>query len=79
MSFVKFKTIVPKDGELSSYLNKPVLDRVDLSNTFETKTIGVISDAVEVEEGYELTIQLFSKFQYEWIGNELNALSILAR
>ena len=55
---VIIKAIVPKDGDIESYLNKPVLDRVTESDPFKTKTIGVITNAVETEQGYELTMEI---------------------
>lgn len=75
--FIKFKTIVPKNGDINSYINKPFLDRISVDDPFESKAIGVISDAIEVEDGYELTINIFSKYQFEWFGGgELSAMSM---
>lgn len=69
------KTIVPKHGDISSYISKPVLDRMTCS-TFESKVIGVISHAVEKEDGYELTIVLRNKMQYEWINSEVSTIAL---
>lgn len=68
------KIIVPKDGELDSYINKPVLDRISY-DAFDSKAIGVITNAIEVEDGYELTIMLRNNIQYEWINGEVSAIS----
>lgn len=68
------KIIVPKDGELDSYINKPVLDRISY-DAFDSKVIGVITNAIEVEDGYELTIMLRNNMQYEWINGEVSAIS----
>jgi|HigsolmetaAR201D_1030396.scaffolds.fasta_scaffold32248_3 hypothetical protein len=72
-----FKTIVPKYGDLSSYIGKPVLDKIDPIYNCDEKVVGVIKEAVEVENGFELTIELFDKtIKYEWINNEISSIAI---
>lgn len=73
---ITFKTIVPKQGEINTYINKPFLDRLD-GDPFESKAIGVISDAVEVSNGYLLTITLWKQdVVAEWFTEgELSAIS----
>ena len=63
------KTIVPKEGDIKTYINKPVVDRVTESDPFKAKAIGVITGAVEVEKGYELTMEIFGKPNLEFYGN----------
>jgi hypothetical protein len=77
--WIKFKTIVPKQGDVKSYINKPVLDKLSLDLTKSSKTIGVITDAKEIEEGYELTVSIHSKYRFEWAGNSLNSISMEIR
>lgn len=77
--FIKFKTIVPKEGDIEKYINKPVLDRRS-GDPFTHKTIGVITSAIEVENGYELTVRLFGKYGFEWFTDgKLNSMSINTR
>lgn len=77
--WITFKTIVPKQGDIRSYINKPVLNKSSLDLTTSSKVIGVITDAEEVKEGYELTIAIFCKYRYEWVGDNLNAISMNIR
>lgn len=35
----------------------------------------MITNAIEVEDGYELTIMLRNNMQYEWINGEVSAIS----
>ena len=72
---IALKTVVPKQGHINSYLNAPVLDRVNF-NGFDSKAIGVITDVIEKEDGYELTIMLGNKMQYEWINDKVSAISL---
>lgn len=73
--FIQFRTIVPKQGNIDSYINKPVLDRISIDHPYESIALGVITDAKEVENGYELTISIFRKYQFEWFENgELSAM-----
>jgi ubiquitin C-terminal hydrolase len=73
---IQLKTIVPKQGDIKSYVNKPFLNRID-GDPFNSKAIGIITDAVEVENGYKLTIALWkSELVYEWFEDgELSAMS----
>jgi hypothetical protein len=76
---MRIKTIVPKQGDLESYINKPFLDRID-GDIFKSKVIGVITDAVEIETGYELTINIFGEFKYEFFEDgQLIAMSTKLR
>jgi len=72
---IVLKTVVPKQGDINTYLNAPVLDRVNF-NAFDSKAIGVITDVIEKEDGYELTIMLRNKMQYEWINDKVSAISL---
>lgn len=47
---IKLKTVILKQGEINSYINEPVLDRVTY-NAFDSKAIGIITDAIEVDNG----------------------------
>jgi hypothetical protein len=59
---ITLKTIVPKQGNIEDYINKPFLDKIDNDPFhFESKAIGIISDAIEVENGYELTITIWKQ------------------
>lgn len=55
-----FKTIVSKQGDIKSYINKPVWDKRE--NLNDQKEIGTIIKAVEIENGFELTIKLEEPF-----------------
>jgi hypothetical protein len=72
------KTTVPKYGEVSSYIGKYVLDKVDIVNGIDDgKVIGEIVGAVEVDNGIELTIELFDKgIRYKWVRNEIYSIAI---
>lgn len=73
-NWIQLKTVVQKQGELETYINKPVLDKV--SGDSSSKVIGVITKAVEVGNGYQLTISLFGKHKFEWFEDgELSAIS----
>jgi hypothetical protein len=74
---IKIKTIVPKQGDIKDYINKPFLDRLE-GNAFESKAIGIISDAVDVEHGYELTITLWKQeiITERFSDGQLSAMSI---
>ena len=79
-NFIILKTVIPKAGDVKSYIDKPFLDRVSETDPFKSKVIGVIRDAVEIEEGYELTIALFAKYNFEFFDNmEFSAMSIELR
>lgn len=47
-SILQVKTIVPKQGDISSYFNKPVL--------LDDRPIGVITKATEINQGYKLSM-----------------------
>ena len=72
---IVLKTVVPKQGDINTYLNAPVLDRVNF-NAFDSKAIGVITGVIEKEDGYELTMMLRNKMQYEWINDKVSAISL---
>jgi hypothetical protein len=76
LNTIQLKTIVPKQGDIETYINKPFLNRID-GDPFNSKAIGIITNAVEVENGYELTIALWkNKLVYEWFTDgELSAIS----
>lgn len=67
--WIQFKTIVPKQGELKSYINAPFMDRAN-DDPFNSKIIGVVTKAIEVENGYELTVSLFGEYRFEWDQND---------
>jgi hypothetical protein len=74
---IKTTTIVPKEGELNSYINKPVLEKLNDDNWEFPKQIGVITSAIEVEDGYELTITLWGEqLKEELMNNEVSTFSI---
>lgn len=77
--WIKCKTIVPKQGDIKSYINKPVLDKLNMDEAKSSKAIGVVTDAKEVEQGYELTFSIFSRYRFEWVGDSLNAISMEIR
>jgi hypothetical protein len=87
MSRVTIK--VDKSGDIDSYLNKPVLDRMtrvldlstnSISGNDDSKVIGVISEAVEMENCFELTLTIFDEEKLfprrEFMGKELISFSI---
>lgn len=51
MKFIKGKTVVSKVGKLEDYINLPVVK--------DSKAIGVINNATELDDGYELEMTLF--------------------
>jgi len=72
---LKLKTIVPKQGNIEDYINKPFLDRIN-GDPFDSTAIGVISDAIEVENGFELTINMFHKsMEMEILNGKISAMS----
>lgn len=84
-----FKTRIkpyPNEFHREEYLNKPVLDRFSEGLIYkdglpeydkEPKVIGVVTDAVLIEEEVELTITLWKNdFQIEWIDNKPSAFSM---
>jgi hypothetical protein len=73
---IKLKTIVPKQGKVEDYINKPFLDRLD-RDPFKSTAIGIINDAVEVDNGYELTILIWKQeIVTEWFTDgQLSAMS----
>jgi hypothetical protein len=71
------RTIVSKYGDVQSYINKPVTDKLDFYNDSSAKVIGVIKDAIETVNGYELEIELFDKVpKFEWVGGKLSSFVI---
>ncbi len=71
---VKVETFVPKQGNIESYFNKPVL--------LNDKPVGVIVEAIEIDNKYKLnivfwikTIGLYSQF----IGEDLFSIVIDAK
>lgn len=64
------KTKVAKRGELSSYINKPVLNKIETGLDFigdvniehKEVPIGVITNAIELVDCYELTMQIWDKY-----------------
>lgn len=50
-SILHIETIVPKQGDINSYFNKPV--------TLNNEVIGVIMNAIEIEQGYKLTMGIW--------------------
>ena len=73
---IKLKAIVPKEGKIEDYINKPFLDRIE-NDPFESKAIGMITDAIEVKNGYELTVTLWKQeLISEWLSGQLSAISM---
>jgi len=68
---IEFKIKVSKEGNIDSYINKPVLNRIlsieESTNVYmfndmpKEIIIGIISDAIELEDYYELTIRLWKE------------------
>ena len=68
---IEFKIKVSKEGNINSYINKPVLNRTlsleESTNVYmfndmpKEIIIGIISDAIELEDYYELTIRLWKE------------------
>ena len=68
---IEFKIKVSKEGNINSYINKPVLNRTlsleESTNVYmfndmpKEIVIGIISDAIELEDYYELTIRLWKE------------------
>ena len=56
--FNQIKTKVSKVGKTEDYLNMPVIDRYSEDKS-EERVIGVVIEAVEVGNYYELTIVLW--------------------
>jgi hypothetical protein len=73
---IKLKTVVPKQGKIEDYINKPFLDKI-LEDSFESNAIGIINDAIEVEDGFELTITIWKQeIITEWFSDgQLSAMS----
>ena len=74
-NLMKFKTIVPKQGDIHSYVHKPVINKIE-GDPFSMKSIGVISEAIEVSEGYELTIDIKGEYAIDVHNEELSSISI---
>jgi len=87
---IEFKIKVSKEGNINSYVNKPVLNRIlsieESTNIYmfndmpKEIVIGIISDAVELDNCYELTIKLWKEkikiFREFFVGGELASISI---
>ena len=52
------KVKVPPSGNIKSYINKPVTDRRSFSKLDNVKEIGKIVDAKEIDNSYELTLDI---------------------
>lgn len=67
--FLIIKTEVPKEGSLKSYFNAPLItgkEKIEKGNEVlftNEVTMGMVIDAVELEDCYELTIAFFSKYK----------------
>lgn len=62
---------MPKQGDINSYSNKPVL--------LDDKPIGMIINATEVDSGYKLSMMIWIrtlKSCREFIDNDLSAIII---
>lgn len=62
---------MPKQGDINSYFNKPVL--------LDDKPIGMIINAAEVDSGYKLSMMIWIrtlKSCREFIDNDLSAIII---
>jgi len=87
---IEFKIKVSKEENINSYINKPVLNRIlsieESTNVYmfndmpKEIVIGIISDAIELEDCYELTIKLWKEkikiFREFFVGMELASISI---
>ena len=85
MKRVEVKIRVPKEGNMESYINKPVLNRssedtFDVMKNINPKIIGMIIGAIELEDCYELTLNIWIdriKFKKEFSCNkELLSMSV---
>ena len=87
---IEFKIKVSKEGNINSYINKPVLNRTlsleESTNVYmfndmpKEIVIGIISDAIELKDYYELTIKLWKEkikfFREFFVDGELASISI---
>lgn len=85
-----FKTKIDKHGNVESYINKPVVDKfaseIDFTKPIvelnpQSKIIGVITEAIELEDCFELTIKIWKnpikfKIRREFIGENLMSIVI---
>ena len=75
---IKIRT--DKIGKSHSYLNLPVTNRLVFdSPDISTQIIGIVTDVVELDDKYELTIAVWDKFisqQIEFQDNQPSAISI---
>jgi hypothetical protein len=68
--FTIIKTKVEKRGELSSYILKPITSRItsgiellgEINFKDKETAIGVITEAIELDDCYELTIHIWDRF-----------------
>lgn len=70
-SILQIETIVPKQCDINSYFNKPVL--------LDNKPMGVIIKATEIDKGYKLSMMIWLrtvKSYSTFINNDLNSISI---
>ena len=70
-SILQVEIIVPKQGDINSYFNKPVL--------LDNKPIGTIIKATQVDSGYKLSVMIWLrtvKIYNAFINNDLNSISI---
>ena len=71
------KVKVPPSGSIKSYINKPVTDRRSFSKFDDTKEIGKIIDAKEVDNNYELTLDITDlDINIEFNSDRVRSLSI---
>lgn len=84
---MQLKLKVTKQGNVQDYLNKPVLNKVNelvsINNVgniqWNSHAIGIIIDATETDEHFELTIEIWDKFVEEvreYNNGVLDAISI---
>jgi hypothetical protein len=86
---VIFKTKMRKYGDVKSYINKPVVDRmtgyIDINKGIgeinnESKVIGVVMDAIELDDCFEVTLALWKEklnFRRELYEDSLVSMSII--
>jgi hypothetical protein len=76
---VIFKVRVKKVGSVDNYVGLPILDRVYNDDDFiqgtMPKVVGVVTNAVEVEDRYELWVALRKEFSLELVDGEPSSLS----
>lgn len=74
------KTRVDKIGKLDSYFNLPVTNRLVFNSLDATvEIIGIVTDVMELDDKYELTIAVWDKFvtqKIECEDNQPSAISI---